>query len=484
MLNKVRELVSHLNDGSINYCHWKSNIHIKDACNGIGDLDILFDKKDFNRVSSLLNSLGFKRLESGLDRRFPGIEDYIGLDSDSGKIIHLQAHYSLVTGQALVKDYHFAFENLVLEHCKKDDVTQLMIPSKDIESVIHLFRTIIKIDYLKILRPRIFHDLSKKARAELIHLSPSFSEGQQYFFNTVLPEVDFKLYKQSEKVILDSNSKLKWIMMRFRFLKFLRNYRRHGRLRSFFIWLTRRIYIFINNLFFKKPPRRKLSAGGIAIAVVGSDGSGKSTAVRNISQWLSEYLEVIVFHMGKPRKSIGTFILAYLVSFISKINDSLSMPKPQLKKTIWPNLLAWIPALLLIFLAKDRLRCFKKGRSLVAKGYIVIFDRYPLEDLEHMEVPQVHLVISDQTIFGRWLSAYEKKIYRKISSTEITLLLSIEPELAAERQPGDGKEYVVKRAKAVQEFLANNRLNISVFNSEDSIKTITRKIFNEIWLKI
>src|SRR5439155_21164216 len=53
------------------------------------------------------------------------------------------------------------------------------------------------------------------------------------------------------------------------------------------------------------PPQALLS-GGAVIGVVGSDGSGKSTVVAEMSRWLGEFLSVATIHGGKPPPSVPT----------------------------------------------------------------------------------------------------------------------------------------------------------------------------------
>ena len=107
MLDIIKNMTKLFSDNNITYCHWKSNIDLDDACKGVGDLDLLFDRVQYILVTQLLVGLGFKRAESNIDRQYPGIEDYFGYDSQTGIIVHLQTHYQLVTGQPLTKNYHF-----------------------------------------------------------------------------------------------------------------------------------------------------------------------------------------------------------------------------------------------------------------------------------------------------------------------------------------------------------------------------------------
>ncbi|CAK9056677.1 Polysaccharide biosynthesis protein, partial [Durusdinium trenchii] len=140
------------------------------ACNGEGDLDLLFDRSQYPAVTAILASNGFKRLESKLDRQFPGIEDYVGFDVKSGRCVHLQAHYCLVTGQALIKNYHLAVERTLLQNLVVHPGTGVKIPDPQAEAIIHLVRTCIKIGGSKIFRPALYRRMMADAAEELAKL--------------------------------------------------------------------------------------------------------------------------------------------------------------------------------------------------------------------------------------------------------------------------------------------------------------------------
>src|SRR3989441_1147205 len=66
------------------------------------------------------------------------------------------------------------------------------------------------------------------------------------------------------------------------------------------------------------PPQALLS-GGAVIGVVGSDGSGKSTVVGEVSRWLGEFLSVATIHGGKPSPSVPTALPRLLLPLLRRI---------------------------------------------------------------------------------------------------------------------------------------------------------------------
>jgi len=485
MLRVISEIVQKFNSANIKYCHWKSNLNLSEACEGVGDLDLLFDREQYAEVVSILTQHKFKRLESHIDRQFPGVEDFVGLDEETGKLVHLQAHYCLVTGQPMVKNYQFSIEKSILNNLVIDKKTGLHIPKPEVEAIIHVFRTFIKVGFAKVIRKRLYRKMITKAKMELGYLESNFEDEIGDIFDSIFPNLSKHIFISALNAIKIECSGMSWLKERKRVVNEISVYQRRGGVRTSLVWILRRGFLFFSQKILKRTPKRKLSAGGMGIAIVGSDGAGKSTAINKLNHWLGEYLEVSTFHMGKPKKSLLTLFLAYSLALVRKFNPNLSLPQPaESRSQIWPTKFAWLPALLLWSLAKDRLNCFLKARQVISRGGVAIFDRFPIENLSLMEVPQIDLIADiSKPLYDR-IYRNELAIYRKIVQAELTFVLSIEPELAAERQPGDGREYVIKRATAVQEYLKLNPANVTVINSADSLEIVTTNIRNRVWMAL
>ena len=103
MLKKCKIFFERIEKSKIKYCHWKSNEHLEEGLIGITDLDVLIEKEKYNEISSILMKLGFKRGKSIFYLSYPSIEDYIGFDEETGKMIHLHLHYELMIGKKFIK---------------------------------------------------------------------------------------------------------------------------------------------------------------------------------------------------------------------------------------------------------------------------------------------------------------------------------------------------------------------------------------------
>ena len=93
VLRIVHDLTSALDAARICYCHWKGNARLHEAARGLRDLDVLVDRDHALALSGVLATVGFKRFVSSPWTAVPAVEDYVALDADTGRLVHLHLHY-------------------------------------------------------------------------------------------------------------------------------------------------------------------------------------------------------------------------------------------------------------------------------------------------------------------------------------------------------------------------------------------------------
>ena len=304
----------------------------------------------------LLVGLGFKRAESNIDRQYPGIEDYFGYDEDTGGIVHLQTHYQLVTGQPLTKNYHFPVEKLMLDNLYTGSDVSIPVPVKEIELALHVCRTFIKLGAKQVFRVNKFSKYIKDAREELQYLMPEGIDGlNNDLIKKTIPYVDFDLFILAALAIQDKCGVIQWLSIRSKLLNSLTVIKRRNKMDHMLAWNARRWFLLGNKILGKATPKRSLSTGGFGVAIIGTDGAGKSTAIEGLGKWLSPYISVKTFHLGRPQPGLRTKVMSRLVRIVGKLsNSALSIPHPGRDNVVWPDHLAWIPAYLLISVARDR----------------------------------------------------------------------------------------------------------------------------------
>ncbi len=94
-LSLVRTLCEALQDGEVDYCHWKSTAALDRSAKGENDLDLLIRRSHARRFTEILYRLQFKEARSPAGEQLPGVLDYYGYDPEADRIVHVHAHYQL-----------------------------------------------------------------------------------------------------------------------------------------------------------------------------------------------------------------------------------------------------------------------------------------------------------------------------------------------------------------------------------------------------
>ncbi|KAA9340711.1 hypothetical protein [Adhaeribacter soli] len=113
-LSLVENLLLAFHKQGIRYCHWKGNEHVGASMIGDSDLDILFDINQKPALEALLADLGFKKFNVIRQKQMKDVVDYIGLDTPSGRIVHVHSYFRLTVGKLFLKSYQINLEEKFL----------------------------------------------------------------------------------------------------------------------------------------------------------------------------------------------------------------------------------------------------------------------------------------------------------------------------------------------------------------------------------
>ena len=219
----------YLNQKNIVYCHWKSNLHLKESLAGRTDLDILVSKKHREDFSIALHSFGFKQIFSSPIKCFPGMEDYLGFDSTTGEMVHLHVHYKLILGQRFIKNHHLPIESLILSNLKILD--GVYVPVAEVELLLLVIRANMKFSF----RVMVKNFLTRKNLSypddiiqEFLWLISdcNYNDLKRILNESALPINCKRLESFLEKMKNQNISMLDMVAMRFYMLKNLKKYLR------------------------------------------------------------------------------------------------------------------------------------------------------------------------------------------------------------------------------------------------------------------
>ena len=299
-LDLVIALCGALEDEGIRYCHWKSNEAIARSASGENDLDLLIDRSDADGFGEVLHGLGFKQARPSASREMPGLVDHYGLDTASGRLVHLQAHYQLVLGDDMTKNFHLPMEREYLDSTAPGGL--IRVPAPEFELAVFVVRMILKHATLD-AQLCLLGNLSASEQRERAHLLAQVPEpGRAAAVASRLPLLSPKLAERCLHVLESPPSAWKRASIARSLERGLAAHARHPRSVDV-AWRTVRRGLRGARHVVGTPARKRFVAGGALIAIVGPDGEVATSVVDGLVGWLDGALTVRRFRFGEPAGS-------------------------------------------------------------------------------------------------------------------------------------------------------------------------------------
>lgn len=368
-----------LNAEGIRYCHWKSNIRLQKALSGKTDLDLLVHRDDKARFEEAMRRFGFKEIISPPEKQFPGLEDYLGFDFETGRLVHLHIHYNLVLGQRYIKNHHLPIEEIFLQNLIMQD--NVAIPCPELELILLVIRAHMKIDSISLLK-HLIKDFSGSVYVPFpMHIEEELDEliskSDIQRLKDILRKTGLPLPEGliTGFIARYSARKLKSIPVFrdcLRIFSSLKMYRRRTSLGMYLEYISSAVWDLPGMAKFRPSKKKTLPGKGRVYAFVGADGSGKSTLVEDLEKWLLWKLSVRRYYFGIPKIKLieATSRVAHVCKKFGLVRSAI-----MLETCLW------------IFIARHRRALSEYAREAGDQGNIVISDRFPLKEFHRMADP-------------------------------------------------------------------------------------------------
>ncbi len=450
-LNLVYKLCKTLGGEQITYCHWKSNAALDRSASGDNDLDLLIGRADAQRFTEVLCRLGFKEARPRPEKELPGVLNYYGYDEESGKFVHIHAHYQLILGDDATKNYRLPIEEPFLASAVQGELFK--VPTSEFELIVFVIRMMLKHSTWDAILS--FHGaLSPTEQQELSYLTERVDQARMHdMLKWDLPFFDGALFDRCMQSLRPGSP----IRFRYKIGRQLHHqlqaHVRRSRLSDTCLKVWRRGLWGVRRYIFRRRTRKYMTHGGAIIALVGGDGAGKSTAVDELHTWLSKNFVTTKVHLGKPRWSWSTFPLKGLlkvgrrIGFFSnqKVSVQSSVKERSLEFPGYPWLL-WH-----VLTARDRYRAYVKVRRFATNGGLVICDRYPLPQIEFMDGGQTSRIVNAEQAnpLAKLLIKLEENFYQQILFPDLLIVLRVHPEIAVQRRADEEATWIRNRCREV-----------------------------------
>ncbi|CAH1386700.1 thymidylate kinase [Candidatus Nitrotoga sp. M5] len=187
------------------------------------------------------------------------------------------------------------------------------------------------------------------------------------------------------------------------------------------------------------------------IAVIGCDGSGKSTVSEEILAWVSSYGPAETAHLGKQSGNIGRAVARW--PLIGPWLDRLIVRKTDKTRTQRAGKKApgFFVALVLMAFLLRRLRRFQNMLALRRKGLIIVTDRYPQLDLLGASDSTDLSATASGSAVVRWLARRELAAYEWMTSfrPDLVIRLNVDLDTACARKPDHRRELLRDKVAAI-----------------------------------
>lgn len=356
-LELILRLCEALAAEGVRYCHWKSTATLDRAQLGEGDLDLLVDRRCSQDFLEILGRLGFKAAHGA--RELPGVFHAYGLDAPSGKLVHIHAHFALVLGDDMTKNYRLPVEDAYLASTTQQAVFR--VPAPQFELAVLVIRLVLKhaawdatligLGPLGAAERHELEDLTRRVSPAVVHDC----------VRTHLPFIGESVWQDCRRALEPAAPPWARVLAARRLEAALASCGRRPWYVDTPLKLSRRASGFLlRRLAPRRRPRLRLDSGGALIAIVGGDDLDRSTTVAALHAWLARDFESVRIRLATAPRAVP-----------AKSAMGTSRPAEA-------GVRSFLDLVRQVFSARSRHRESLRARRLASQGALVICDGFPL----------------------------------------------------------------------------------------------------------
>ena len=426
----VTRLGAALASRGVSYCQWKGHGKRERWESGRGDIDLLIDSASWSDFADVVGGLGFKLALPPAGREAAGIVHYFGLDERTGQLIHLHVYQRLVIGLPWRTHYRLPLERALLESARGGTSAVFKTAAPEVELIV----TVLRLSLRHVLRDSLRRTAPRwldGALGEVDRLEEQASpEAMFAALRQHLPEVSVSLFSRCRESLLPGCPAWRRILIGITLARALSA---HATRPSVF-GLGERIWHRV------RPSGQRLASGGSVVALLGGDGSGKSTCADALEAWLGSAVATLHLHLGRPTRSLATLVVGGALKLCQRLGAS--------SRTI-----AHLELLRHGCTARDRYALYRRARRFATGGGIAICERYPLPEGWALAGPSEvqGSALAAQSPAATALRKWERRFYERMAPPDLVFLLRLDPETAVSRKPTEPADYVRERARLTAE---------------------------------
>ena len=494
---ELTRLFQGLHAEAIPYCHWKSNEHLRASLVGKTDLDLLVHREAAQPLARILSETSFKRFHTVPHVAYPGIESYFGLDPQSGALLHLHVHYQLTLGEKHLKGYRLPWENVVLGTRVFDVDAAIYVADPNIEVLLLLVRAALKLrlrDRLSSLLGRAY--FRGNVLRELCWLAARVDPDRLLEHARSL--VGERAARQAVDLVVGPPPTVRRLTAFLRSIHpSLAEYRLYGALaarRRRWVREAARAWVRLRERtsYTPAPTKRLVPQGGLLVAFVGLDGSGKSTLVTEITAWLSALVDVVPIYLGsgKGPTSVARRLLQGVAKLLRPVarggweeGPASDGEAPRRgRRSSWLRTcgeLLWVVAL-----ARERRRRLRQARRARNLGMVVVCDRFlQTQFTDFNDGPAFSHWLDEKSWLLRAAARNELAAIRaaELQPPDLVIRLRVNPEVAARRRPTMALERLQRSAEKIASLRYPPITRVAEIDADEPLEHVLLAVKRAIW---
>ncbi len=396
----------------IPYVSWKNNHELQHSISGESDIDIYIPHEYRSLFLNLAVQKNWLCVENPV-ARYPWIT-HLYTHDDTMKWFHIHVYFKVITGESWLKEYQLPLEQLLIDNRTRSETDGVRVLNSQTQAYLFAIRHLLKggsFSSRLLYRKEIQSYRDEWLSSCDTNLNSIHNYGP-IKLNTYIPGSGLT---STEISMPDYFTALRFRLSIIPFLRISLWSLPARRMNSLF----QRIF---NRFLFKR--KKIMPTGGLIIAISGVDGAGKSTMLKEAHKFFSGFLTVKRYSLGRPQ---GRMLEAARKSFNRKQQvheDRLAQPKESitsLKKSISVTVLALL-----------RLLKARKTVSDARRGYLVLVDRWPTNELNKMDGPRI-VTGPGSGKLQRFCASVEQWAYSRMPLADVCFFLELPLEVALER---------------------------------------------------
>lgn len=178
------------------------------------------------------------------------------------------------------------------------------------------------------------------------------------------------------------------------------------------------------------------------IAVIGSDGSGKSTVCEHLINFVKKYGPAVRVHLGKQAGNVGRSVAKLPV-----MGNSLGKVIERNKVSITKSLPGPLPALVIMSFVLRRLLRFRRMLAFRRRGLMVLTDRFPQVQIPGAYDGTILPADAPGSRFVKWLAGRERAAFQWMAGhkPDLVIKLNVDFDVACARKPDHRRETLARR---------------------------------------